>query len=891
MDMTSTRRFNVSAAVSTMLFGIAGAIVQAEEPGFSAVQAEQGKRDYAAYCASCHGPDLAGVHLSPGLVGDRFDMTWRGKPAEVLAFHLRRMPPPTAGKLVELSDKTYADILAYLLQVNGFTPGDVALPLEMSALAEITIPRLEGEQYDPVVPVTKSAAQIALLNDLPAVTDEMLLNPSPNDWLQWGRAYNGHSYSPLKQINKENVKDLKLAWHAPLIAGESQPMPLVHRGVMFLQTVPDTVLAIDASNGDVLWRYQREGVSGDKKMGLGLHDDRVFVPTSDLHVIALNAKTGEVVWDHEISTGPDARLRRGVYLRSAPLVIGDKVIQGVAAHRTPQGAFIIAVDIESGEEAWRFNTVARPGELGGNSWNGLSLDERNGGSVWHQGTYDAELNLVYFGVAPTYDTMPLLIPVDREGITNDALFTNCTVALNADTGELVWHYQHMQNDQWDLDWVFERQIVNFPVNGKIRKVVINVGKMAMLEALDAATGEYLFTMDPGVQNVISAVDPKTGAKTFDPIRIPNDERPCVICPSAVGARSWPPTSYSPQTKLAYVPITEWCIGFSTTSNRRELLSSGIRMSSVPHPDVEDGMMGRVQAFDVANQKLAWSLDQVTPPTTGLLTTAGGLLFSGDIDPSLKAFDDATGELLWQAPLDDAPSSSLVTYSVNDKQYIAVVVGLTNNFTRDTTSAYNHFAASKGLSLKSMPGRRGGAAIWVFALDDFVREWKVEDFVSDLDELNQGRSFSNGQELFETASCKACHQDQGQTAKIGSSLDEISKKIRDGKMDRLGLLTEILQPSKVIDEKFRTAVILTQDGILVSGVVVHEDDAVVRLLANPLDGSEKPKEVAKGDIEERMESKISLMPPGLLNSLSKADILDLLVYVESGGDPQHPAFGK
>ena len=276
-----------------------------------------------------------------------------------------------------------------------------------------------------------------------------------------------------------------------------------------------------------------------------------------------------------------------------------------------------------------------------------------------------------------------------------------------------------------------------------------------------------------------------------------------------------------------------------------MLSSGVRLSSVPHPDVDDGMMGRVQAYDLANQNLAWTFDQVTPPSTGLLATAGGLLFSGDIDPSLKAFDDATGELLWQAPLDDAPSSSLVTYSINDTQYIAVVVGMTNNFIRDITNANNHFSSSKGFSSrKSTPGRRGGAAVWVFALEDFVREWKVEDLISVLDELNQGRSFSNGQKLFAAASCKACHQVREQRAKIGLNLYEMSQKVRDGKMDRLGLLTEILQPSKVIDEKFRTQIISTQRGVLVSGVVVHEDDKIVRLLSNPLDEGEQPKEVAK-----------------------------------------------
>lgn len=862
------------------------------EPSFSAAQATAGKQDYLKHCASCHGADLAGIHLAPSLVGGRFDRTWRGKSADVLAFHLRRMPPKTVANRADLSDEAYANILAYTLQSNGFTPGDTALPADMEALGKITIPRLEGVEYDPVVPVVKSSEQAALLNELPEVTDAMLHDPPPGDWLHWGRTYDGTSYSPLEQINKDNVKDLKPVWRAPLLFGESMPTPLVHQGVMFLHTYPDTVLAIDASNGMVLWRYRYEAQRSTKKMGLALQGDKVIIPTSDLHVIALNARTGELIWDHEIVTETSPELRAYYQLRSAPLIVGNMAIQGVTASGAPKGGFILAVDLATGEEVWRFNTIARPGEPGGDSWNGVPLDKRSGGSVWHQGTYDPELNLVYFGVAPTYDTGPLLHPVDEEGVTSEALYTNCTIALNADTGELVWHYQHLANDQWDLDWVFERQIVDVPIDGEPRKVVMNVGKVAILEALDAATGEYLFSLDAGVQNVITSIDPQTGAKTIDPSKLPDPSKECVVCPSAFGARSWPPTSYSPQTRLAYLPLTEWCMGMGPKGFK--LLSSGVGLTTAPHPDTGDGMMGRVQAVDVVNQELAWVHHQTTPPSTSLLATAGGLLFSGDLDPSLKAFDDATGELLWQAELDEAPSSSLVTYSIGDTQYVAFVVGMTNNHVRDISAAHNAFATTTGFSSpKTAPGRRGGAAVWAFALKSFVRDWKVEDLASSLEKLKEGRSFANGEKLFEAAACKACHQvhEQDQGPKIGPSLSEMARKLQDGKLDRLGLLREIIEPSKVIEAKYRTQIISTQQGRVVSGVVVHEDDEIVQLVANPLAASGKPKEVAKSEIDERVDSSISIMPPGLLNALNEEDILDLLAYLESGGDPGHRGFGE
>jgi alcohol dehydrogenase (cytochrome c) len=433
------------------------------------------------------------------------------------------------------------------------------------------------------------------------------------------------------------------------------------------------------------------------------------VPTSDLRVLALNAKTGELVWNHEIaSTQASARTR--YQIRSAPLVVGNRVIQGVTASFSPGGGFIVGLDIDSGKEIWRFHTIARPDEPGGNSWNGLPLEGRSGGSVWHQGTYDPALNLVYFGVAPTYDTLPLLNPSSAAGVTADALYTNCTIALNPETGKLVWHYQHVQNDQWDLDWVFERQLVEMTVDGRRRKVVMNAGKMAILDALDAATGEYLFSIDAKTQNVITSIDPKTGAKRINLEKWPDPKRPTDICPAISGARSWPPTSYSPETTLLYLPLTEWCHRFGGEGFK--LLTSGVGMVPAAHPDAaSDGMMGRLQAVDVAGRTLAWVHHQRAPFSASVLATAGGVLFAGDLDPSLKAFDAATGKQLWQAALDDLPSSSIITYSVGTTQYIAVVVGLRNNHINDLSGNYNTFRKNRG---DAAPTLRGGAAIWVFA---------------------------------------------------------------------------------------------------------------------------------------------------------------------------------
>ena len=685
-----------------------------QDVSFTQEQAAEGRKAYRESCASCHGAKLEGFHLSPSLVGDRFDQMWRGKSAEVISFHIRRMPPLGAEGTGSISDETYANILAYILLSNDFAASDVELPADAAALADLPIPHKPGAKFDLDAPVVASPEQTALLNNLSSVTDAMLHDPSPDDWLHWGRAYNGQNFTPLTKINKENVSGLSLAWRAPLRPGASMSAPLVHDGVMFLQTFPDTVLAMDASNGDVLWRYRYEGTQeSTPKLGLGLHGNKVLVPTSNLHILALSAKTGELLWEHRIDTKLSEEMRALFQLRSVPFAVGKNVIQGVTATGAPKGGFILAVDMETGKEAWRFNTIARPGEPGGNTWNELPITSRTGGSVWQHGTYDPELNLIYFGVAPTYNTVPLLHSLNKEGVSNDALYTNCTVALNADTGELVWQYQHLANDQWDLDWAFERQIVELSTASGTRKVVMNVGKIAVLDALDAATGEYLFSVDSGMQNIVTAIDPKTGAKTIDPDKIPSLERPCLVCPSVLGARNWPPTSYSPQTNLVYVPIFEMCMTMGPEQKLMMFLSN-VGIGPGDNPDTADGMLARLQAIDVAGRTLGWVHDQLAPLSTGVLATGGGVVFVGDVEPSLKAFDDATGELLWQAGLDAEPTAGLISYGIGDKQYVAVTVGMLNQHIPGLIYEYRHFADKTGQTIAPHP--YGGAAIWVFSLN-------------------------------------------------------------------------------------------------------------------------------------------------------------------------------
>ncbi len=227
--------------------------------------------------------------------------------------------------------------------------------------------------------------------------------------------------------------------------------------------------------------------------------------------------------------------------------------------------YIVALDAETGNLAWRFNTIAQPGEPGGDTWNDHTAEERNGGSVWIAGSYDSALNLAFFGVAQTYDTALLAKPV-RPGVKTDGLYTDCTLAINPDTGKLVWYYQHLPNDQWDLDWVFERQVVRMPVNGVVRPVIMTSGKQATYDVLDAETGKWIYSKDLGLQNIVSSIDPVTGKKTINPQTLPGDGQTHMVCPHADGAKSWLPGSYNPDTKILYIPLVEACMDLTPVTD-------------------------------------------------------------------------------------------------------------------------------------------------------------------------------------------------------------------------------------------------------------------------------------------------------------------------------------
>ncbi|HEX9805606.1 MAG TPA: PQQ-binding-like beta-propeller repeat protein, partial [Alteraurantiacibacter sp.] len=437
-----------------------------------------------------------------------------------------------------------------------------------------------------------------------------------------------------------------------------------HDGVLYIYGFGDEVLAFDAKTGSLLWRYRRhlpEGAALTSKKTMALWGDRIYAATSDLHLIALDAKTGRPIWDKPITDRPGFRNPGG------PLVADGVVMQGLTTQE-PGGGLIVALDAATGEYLWTFQTIAQPGAPD-DSWNGLPADERRGGSVWTSGSYDSETGLALWGTAQTYDTGPLL--VRKEGERNDALYTDTTLAIVPRTGELKWFFQHMKNDQWDLDWVFDRTVATLEVAGEPRRVVMTSGKEGLFDVLDAKTGKYIKTVDMGLQDFVTAIDPETGEKIIDPAKLPQKDKTVFMCPHAGGGRNWSPTSFNPDTQDLFVVARDVCMAMVPASPG--FLSAGVNIDYAAPPD-GDGKYGILQALDMREGKVKWEVRQRAPYDMGVLTTAGGVLFTGSVDRQVMAYDQETGREIWRMGLAGVPNASPITYAVDGRQYVAMVVG-------------------------------------------------------------------------------------------------------------------------------------------------------------------------------------------------------------------------
>lgn len=520
--------------------------------------------------------------------------------------------------------------------------------------------------------LTGSLWLLAQVKDFRPITEAMLRNPSPNDWIVWRRTDSGWGYSPLDQIKRDNVQRLQQAWSWVMEDGAQEPTPLVYDGVMYLPNPHGVIQALDASTGDLLWEYRPKArdvappsgsVVGGVQRNIAIFGDRIFATTNDAHIIALEARTGKLVWD---STVADSKLGYG--FTSGPIVVRGKVIAGVGGcNRYKEDVcFITGYDAATGREAWRTSTIARPGEPGGESWGDLPLRFRAGGDAWIPGSYDPETNLIYWATA---QAKPWARAV--RGTDGDALYTNSTLALNPDTGKLSWYYQHLRAETHDMDEVFESVLID--LNG--RKSLFKMGKLGILWQLDRVNGTFVHATDIGYQNLVE-VGPESGRVTYRPEKIPKIGVEVDMCPSTAGLKDWRAMAYSPQTTALYIPIELTCERATFNTVERELGKGGngpVRRIDYKHP-AGGGNLGEFLALELKSGKIMWRHRVPSPMNTAALTTAGGLAFSGDWDRHLYAYDAATGKILWQTRTLSSPQGFPISYMAKGKQYIAVPVG-------------------------------------------------------------------------------------------------------------------------------------------------------------------------------------------------------------------------
>ena len=536
-----------------------------------------------------------------------------------------------------------------------------------------------------------SAQEEAPKINLRPVTDAMLANPDPADWLMWRRTLNNWGYSPLDQVNRRNVKELRLVWARPLTNGDQEGTPLIHDGVLFFPNPNDVTQAFDAATGDFLWEYRRqvpEDVgnyfpAAPTNRNLAIYDNLILDNGADGYAYAIDARTGKLAWETKILD-----YKHGAKNSSGPIVANGKVISGRSCEPEggPEACVITAFDAKTGKELWRTRTIPKPGEPGDETWGNIPYEQRWHVGMWMVPSFDPTTNRIYVGTSVTAPAPKFMLAGNKE----QYLYHNSTLALDGDTGKIVWYFQHVV-DSWDLDHPFERLIVDTDVSpdpkavrwinprvreGEERKVITGIpGKTGLVYTLDAKTGEFLWARETVMQNVIDDINVESGRSTVNPDKqftAPGQEK--LICPSTSGGKNYPAGTYDPDTKLMYYPLQNTCMTATSADKKPDQDDNNlyaIRTRVQIAPGAEN--VGTIQAISVETGKTEWKVEQ-RAGMLSLMSTGSGLLFGGDVNGRFRAYDAKTGEVLWEVNLGAPVNGYPATYSVNGKQYIAISTG-------------------------------------------------------------------------------------------------------------------------------------------------------------------------------------------------------------------------
>ena len=487
----------------------------------------------------------------------------------------------------------------------------------------------------------------------------------PHNWLTYSGNYAAHRYSPLTEINETNVKDLKVAWTYQVTSLQKfETTPIVADGVMYITEPPSHVTALDLRTGRPVWKYRRpmpddiRVCCGQVNRGVAILDGLVYVGTVDAHLIALNARTGAVVWDTTV-----ANYKAGYSVTVAPLAVKDKIILGMAGGEYGVRGFLDAYDAKSGRLAWRFWTIPAPGEPGSDTWQGDSW-KTGSAATWVTGAYDPELNLLYWG---TGNPGPDWNGDVRAG---DNLYSDCILAIDADSGKLKWHFQFTPHDVHDWDSTSVPVLVDAEFQGQRRKLVLFPNRNAFYYVLDRTNGQFLLGKPYAKQTWAKGLD-----DSGRPIRLPGtfpSHEGTRVWPAVAGASNWYSPSYSPQTGLLYVAVREagslYYIGEAEYKEGEQFNGGGFR--NIAGEDES----GAIRAFDPATGVVKWEYPLFTPPWSGVLSTAGKLLFGTTNEGQIFALAADTGNPLWRLQAGGVARGNPMSYSFEGKQYVAVAMG-------------------------------------------------------------------------------------------------------------------------------------------------------------------------------------------------------------------------